>query len=273
MQSNFDVAATGKKVTGEKGVTFLYRGTLHTPKRTGWYYFNIGNYGRGVRFAIDGEMVVERRIPQGFTWNCGRKWLEGNKDYSFELYFSHYSNSPSLQLYWDPAADIYKQYTWKSRCWKTIDYFVFAGSNSDEIMNGLYTVTGKVSILPKWSMAYIHCQAIPFGTENVDGFNDEGFLSLVRDYRQKQIPCDMLVQDFMWWTVMGSHIFRPDCYPDFQGRLQKVHDKDFKLMISVWPLFQDIPAEGYKGKLTDADFKNKKELKDKGLLIGIMSIL
>jgi alpha-D-xyloside xylohydrolase len=270
MQSDFDIAATGKKKADpdQGGASLLYRGTLHTPKRTGWYYFNIGNAGRGVRFVIDGERVVERRIPHDYSWNCGRKWLEGDKDYSFELYFSHFTKDNAvLQLYWNHTGNIYKQYTWKSNCWKTSDYFVFVGDNYDEIMNGLYKTTGKVSILPKWSLGYIHCQALPFWRNAVDGFKREGFLSLVRDYRQKQIPCDVLVQDFQWWTVMGSHIFRPDCYPDFASRLQKVHNENFKLMISIWPIFLDIPASGYKEKLTDADLKNKKEMKDKGLLV------
>ncbi|MEE9461493.1 MAG: TIM-barrel domain-containing protein, partial [Bacteroidales bacterium] len=271
MQSDFDAIARGKdrKLNKEeKGITLLYKGTLTTPDRTGWYYFNIGNSGRGVRFAVDGERVVERRIHHSYSWNCGRKWLEANTEYPFELYYSHGFEDISLQLYWDPNADIYDQYTWKSKCWSTVDYFVFADADYDGIMNKLYTTTGKPSILPKWSMGYIHCQALPFWIRQVDGFKREGFLSLAKYYRENQIPCDMLVQDFQWWTAMGSHIFRPDCYPDFKSRLQVVHNANFKLMISIWPLYQDFQGSGYEGELTEADLRNKKELTDKGLMIA-----
>lgn len=271
MKSDFDeIARSADNVKGEnkKGATLLYKGTLTTPDRTGWYYFNIGNSGRGVRFVVDGERVVERRIPHGYSWNCGRKWLEANTEYPFELYYSHFSENISLQLYWDPNADIYKQYTWKSDRWKTVDYFVFADDDYSGIMNKLYATTGKPSIIPKWSLGYIHCQAIPFWTDHVNGFKREGFLSLAKYYRENQVPCDVLVQDFMWWTAMGSHIFRPDCYPDIKSRLKEVHDQNFKYMISVWPLYQASPGSGYQEELTEADLKNRNELIDKGLMIG-----
>lgn len=268
MQSDFDLKALGKKITNEKGITLVYKGTIRAQNRTGWYYFNIGNSGRGVRFVLDNDILIENRIHHGFTWNSGRKWLEANKDYKYELYFSHGSANIDLSLYWNPTADIYKQYTWTSSCWKTIDYFVFAGTNTDEIMKGFYDVTGEVSILPKWSLGYIHCQAIPFHTKNVDGFPQEDFLTLVSNYRQKQIPCDVLVQDFMWWTVMGSHIFRPDAYSDSKAWLNKIQENNFKLMISVWPIYEKVAASGYKGTITAADLKNHIELEDKGLLIG-----
>ena len=268
MRSDFDMAGTGKKGGGEDGLSLLCHGTLHTPQRTGWYYFNFANAGTGVRFVIDGDRVIERRIPHGLSWDCGRKWLEGGKDYPFEIYFSG-AGKPVLQCYWDPTGEPSKEYTWKSSFWKTSDYFVFAGTKTDEILNGFYTVTGKPSILPKWSLAYIHCQALPFSSQKVDGFKRSDYEQMVQNYRQKKIPCDMIVQDFNWWTVMGSHIFRPDCYPEpFEDRLKMVHDAGFKFMISVWPIFQDNPAEGYKEKLTADDFKNRDELQKKGLLMN-----
>ena len=272
MQSDFDMAATGKpavKPAGAGGgMTLLYRGTLRTPDRTGWYYFNVGNAGRGARFVVDGERVVERRIPHAFAWNGGRKWLEGNKDYPYELYYSSLGK-PALQVYWNPSGSETTQYSWKGDRWKTSDYFVFAGAKSDEIMKGFYTVTGKPSIMPKWAMGFIHSQAIPFGKTQPDGFTREDYLKLINGYRDKQIPNDVIVQDFQWWTAMGSHIFRPDSYPEpYADRIKLVQDAEFKLMLSVWPIFEDKPTDRYKGELTAADLKNRNELKDKGLLIG-----
>lgn len=268
MQSDFDKVALKQTNEAKKGISLVYQGTIRAPNRTGWYLFNLGNSCK-VRFVIDNEIVIENRIPHGFTWNSCRKWLEANKDYPYELYISNADPKLNLNLYWNPSFDIFQQYTWKSNDWKTIDYFVFAGTNSDEIMKGFYTVTGKPSILPKWSLGYIHCQAIPFGEEHVvRGFPQNDFLTLVTDYRKKQIPCDMLVQDFQWWTAMGSHIFRPDCYTDPKAWLKTMHDSDFKLMISVWPNFEKTAAAKYTGEITAADLANRNELESKGLLLG-----
>ena len=267
MQSDFDKIALAQKKVTQKGITLLYNGTIHTPNRTGWYYFNVGNAGR-VRFVLDNEITFENRIPHGFVWNGCRKWLEANKDYPYELFYSNNTSNVALNLFWNPTADIYKQYTWKSKCWKTIDYFVFAGTNSDEVMKGFYTVTGKASILPKWSLGYIHCQAVPLGEKKVGGFPQNDLLTLVTDYRKKQIPCDMLVQDYQWWTVMGSHIFRPDCYTDPKAWLKTIHDANFKLMISVWPNFEKTAAARYTREITAADLANRNELESKGLLVG-----
>lgn len=268
MQSDFDVAATGKTISKpNKGISLVYKGTIHSENRTGWYYFNIGNTGK-VRFVINNEILIENRIPHGFTWNGSRVWLEANKDYPYELYLSNASANIKFNLYWNPTGDIYKQYTWRSDHWKTIDYFVFTGANNDEIMKGFYNVTGKVSILPKWSLAYMHCQAIPFGKKGVNCFPQNDFLTLATDYRNKQIPCDMLVQDFMWWTAMGSHIFRTDCYTDPKAWVKTIHDANFKLMLSVWPNYEEKPSAGNTIPLTEIDLKNRNELKNKGLLVN-----
>ncbi|HEX7509837.1 MAG TPA: TIM-barrel domain-containing protein, partial [Chitinivibrionales bacterium] len=78
-------------------------------------------------------------------------------------------------------------------CW---DYFFFYGPQFDTIMAGSRTVTGQAPMLPKWAYGLWQCK------NKYNNSND--ILTAVTTYRQNNIPVDCIVQDWYWWTNIGS---------------------------------------------------------------------
>ncbi|MDR0954099.1 MAG: DUF5110 domain-containing protein, partial [Rikenellaceae bacterium] len=64
----------------------------------------------------------------------------------------------------------------------------------------------------------------------------EELLENAREFRQRQLPIDLIVQDWQYWGKYGWNAmqFDEDRYPDPAAMVQELHEMDMRLMISVW---------------------------------------
>lgn len=67
------------------------------------------------------------------------------------------------------------------------------------------------------------------------------------EYRKREVPLDVIVQDWSYWPVTdwGSHEFDKERFPDPAAMIQHVHDQKARFMISVWPKFY-VTTEHFK---------------------------
>ena len=121
--------------------------------------------------------------------------------------------------------------SWWGEMQKQIDYYFIAGDSIDDVISGYRTITGKSQIMPKWAMGYWQSR------ERYS--SQEMLLSTLREFREKQVPVDNIVQDWQYWEPdqWGSHEFDATRYPDPKGMIDTVHALGAKFMISVWPKF------------------------------------
>ena len=129
-----------------------------------------------------------------------------------------------------------------------MDYYFIAGQDIDEVISGYRTLTGKALMMPKWAMGFWQSRE-RYKTQ------DE-ILTIVREFRKRQIPIDNIVLDWQYWPIdkWGDHQFDSTRFPDPKGMLTTLHDSlNARLMISVW-------AKYYKGT------KNYAEMDKKGWL-------
>lgn len=140
-------------------------------------------------------------------------------------------------IYWDNYS--YTKYSDDSssmRLWSEvgdcIDYYFIAGKKTDEIISGYRELTGKAPLFGKWAYGF-------FQSKEHYHTQDE-LLSVVREYRKRNVPLDVIVQDWYYWepTPWGSHYFDRDRYPDPVEMIDKVHEQNAKIMISVWAKFE-----------------------------------
>ncbi|WP_410490247.1 glycoside hydrolase family 31 protein [Bacteroides cellulosilyticus] len=127
-------------------------------------------------------------------------------------------------LYWRPVSE---ETVFRSPVAQTLDYTVFAG-NGDEVIASYRELTGPSPMMPLWSLGYIHCR---------ERYNTQAeLLENAREFRQRKLPIDMIVQDWQYWGKHGWNAMRfdEDRYPDPGKMLQELHDMDIRLMISVW---------------------------------------
>lgn len=108
-----------------------------------------------------------------------------------------------------------------------IDYTVIAGQ-PDEFISTMRGLTGQVPMLPKYALGYIHCRE-RYNTQ-------EELLENARQFRESNIPVDVIVQDWQWWGKYGWNAmqFDEDKYPAPLQMTNELHDMNMRFMLSVW---------------------------------------
>ncbi|HEX3051237.1 MAG TPA: TIM-barrel domain-containing protein, partial [Aggregatilineaceae bacterium] len=157
-------------------------------------------------------------------------------------------------ILWDTASlsvfhdDIYGSYFW-SECRKELDFYFIYGPEFDQIVAGFRMLTGQVPLLPRWAYGYI---------QSKERYLDQAeLIAVVEEYRARGLPLDAIVQDWQswpgdWW---GQKTLDPERFPDPAGLVEKLHALNARLMISVWPRFQN-------------DGPNQIEMRERGFLLG-----
>lgn len=138
-------------------------------------------------------------------------------------------------LYWRPVSE---ETVFRSPVAQMLDYTVFAG-NGDEVIASYRELTGPAPMMPLWSLGYIHCR---------ERYNTQAeLLENAREFRERNLPIDMIVQDWQYWGKYGWNAmkFDEDRYPDPGSMMKELHEMDVRLMISVW---SKIDAQSEVGK-------------------------
>lgn len=144
------------------------------------------------------------------------------------------SNDPSVELY---VRKVDETTTFFSPVSQNLDYTVFGGS-PDDIIASYRKLTGPVPQMPEWAFGFIECR------ERYD--SQAELLENANGFKERNIPVDLLVQDWKWWgdTGWNSMVFDKSRYPDPKGMVDSVHNLGYKIMISVWSRVEHGTALG-----------------------------
>ena len=136
-------------------------------------------------------------------------------------------DNPSLSKFTDNAQGME---LW-SEVGDGIDYYFIAGSTIDEVISGYRTLTGQAPMYAKWAYGF-------FQSKERYKTQDE-IVSIVDEFRRRQVPLDVIVQDWYYWEPQpwGSHYMNRERYPDPVKMNRDVHDRNAKIIISVWSKF------------------------------------
>jgi alpha-glucosidase/alpha-D-xyloside xylohydrolase len=121
------------------------------------------------------------------------------------------------------------QNVWSSEIGNRVSYFIIAGKTSDEIYGGYRLLTGVTHMLPKATYGYIQSKAI-YPTQ-------KQILEVAKGYRERKLPLDVVVVDFLNMTKQGEMDLDPKRWPDPAGMNRELHAMDVKTLLSVWPHF------------------------------------
>jgi alpha-D-xyloside xylohydrolase len=148
--------------------------------------------------------------------------------------------------------DAYGSYLW-AEVVDELDYYFIRGETFDDITRGYHDLTGKPPMLPKWAFGYIQSKE--------RYVNAAEMIEVVREYRRRKIPLDVIVLDWKSWPKgdgWGQKSFDPERFPHPQAFTQQLHDLGAKLMISIWPIMT-------------GNCSNQRELLDHDLMLGNQS--
>lgn len=143
-------------------------------------------------------------------------------------------------------------------CWwadvvDELDFYFIAGGTFDAITRNLHELTGKTPMLPKWAFGYAQSKE--------RYVNARELVDVVREYRRRKIPLDLIVLDWKSWpngAGWGQKNFDPARFPDPKALTEELHSLGARLMVSIWPIMT-------------GDCPNQRELQERGLMLGNQS--
>jgi alpha-glucosidase/alpha-D-xyloside xylohydrolase len=122
-----------------------------------------------------------------------------------------------------------QQNVWSSEIGDRVSFFVIAGANTDEIYQGYRQLTGIAHLLPKSTYGYIQSKAI-YPTQ-------DQLMAVAKGYRDRKLPLDVLVVDFLNMTRQGELDLDPKRWPDPAAMNDQLHSMGIETLLSVWPHF------------------------------------
>ena len=140
-----------------------------------------------------------------------------------------------------------QQNVWSSDVGDRVSFFVIQGANSDNIYQGYRQLTGITHMLPRATYGYIQSKAIYPSQDQI--------MAVAKGYRDRQLPLDVLVVDFLNMTRQGELDLDPARWPDPAAMNEQLHSMGIGTLLSVWPHF--APGTRYYDML-----------REKGWLIG-----
>ena len=122
-----------------------------------------------------------------------------------------------------------QQNVWSSEIGDRVSFFVIVGDKTDEIYQGYRQLTGITHMLPRATYGYIQSKAI-YPTQ-------EQLLEIAKGYRDRNLPLDVLVVDFLNMTKQGELDLDTARWPDAAAMNRQLHSMGITTLLSVWPHF------------------------------------
>ena len=156
-------------------------------------------------------------------------------------------------IFWDnPSPTVFRDNAdgmlFESEVGEVVDYYFIWGGNADGVIAGIRALTGHVPMVPLWSYGFMQSRERYKSSREL--------LEVLRGYRSRGVPIDCVIQDWQYWGnnyQWNAMEFLNDDFRDAQAMIDEVHERNARLMISIWASF---------GPMT----KPFRELDEKGLL-------
>ena len=133
------------------------------------------------------------------------------------------SNTPKLS--WKLTND---ETTFRSPNAKLLDYVVFYGPSADNVIATYRNLSGSVPMLPRWAYGFWQCRE-----RYTSGAN---LVETVKEFRKRNIPMDVIVQDWQYWGNNGWGVpqFDETNYANPAGFIKEIHNMNAHFNISIW---------------------------------------
>jgi alpha-D-xyloside xylohydrolase len=199
----------GKFTTGAKGA---YRFLLTSDNRN------------QLQLTVNGQRVIDIQNMWTPTSASGVVDLQAGK----EVEVSAHGGPGGVQLAVRPPRDTT---TFRSEVGQAIDYYFFYGPELNRVISDYRKLTGEAPLFPKWAYGYWQCRERYHSQQEI--------LDTAAEFRKRNIPVDVLVQDWQYWGKYGWNAmkFDEDSYPRPKEMLNQLHGNDLHMMISVWSRF------------------------------------
>jgi alpha-glucosidase/alpha-D-xyloside xylohydrolase len=227
--------ASGSELKGDPG--YRVSATFNSPSNE--HYYGLGQHQQGYLDLRDHRVDCWHNYTDIGGETVCVPFMVSNRDYG---------------LIWDNPSKttidlgVNHQNVWSSEVGDRVSFFVIAGNNSDEIYEGYRQLTGVAHMLPKATYGYIQSKAI-YPTQ-------DQLMDVAKGYRDRNLPLDVLVVDFLNMTAQGELDLDPARWPDPAAMNKKLHSMGIDTLLSVWPHF--APGTRYYDMLREKGWLIRK---------------
>jgi alpha-D-xyloside xylohydrolase len=212
----------------EGGISVRWEGGVEVTE-PGDHLFQLFSNG-GIRVWVDDRLVADHWRQGWLPWkDLARVALDRGR-HRLKVEWSKDQGMETVQLLWKTPAREGSTSLW-SEVGDGVDYYFVYGPSLDRVVAGYRRLSGEAPMMPRWAFGLWQSrqryETQQQGLDVVDGFRSRG------------IPFDTLVQDWFYWpeNAWGSHRFDPARFPDPDRWVRAVHERNARLMISVWGKF------------------------------------
>ena len=200
----------------------LHQGKFNVPADGEYSIFlDLGDMGNRHFVVIDGKPCMDQ----------SNMWLPPTSGTLVNLKAGEHAvqvlcksnNTPKLS--WKQADNFT---TFRSPVAKALDYVVFYGPSADNVIATYRNLSGNAPMFPKWAYGFWQCrERYTSGTHLVE---------TVKEFRKRQLPVDVIVQDWQYWGDRGWGVpqFDEKNYPNPAGFIKELHDLNAHFNISIW---------------------------------------
>lgn len=170
-----------------------------------------------VRFNIGGDTVPDKNTGNEWApspWNWDLPSGEGNPDKLVVLLYGS----------------------------KVADFYIILGEDFNKIIRNYYEITGTPRLLPKWAYGFIQCKN--------RYRSEEELLRLGKKFRERGIPGDVLVIDWLWFKEFGDLEWNRDYWQHPEKTFEELARLGFKVMQAQHPFIdrKSLKYETFKEK-------------------------
>ncbi|HVT81047.1 MAG TPA: TIM-barrel domain-containing protein, partial [Phycisphaerae bacterium] len=240
-------AAAGRRGGGAQETAVRWEGQV-AADTAGTYQFRL-NYNGGAKMWIDDKPVADHWRQGWLAWDdIAKADFAANSKHKIKIEFVK-DQGNTISLTWKaPDAQTNGNTSLWSQVAGGIDYyFIYGGTGAgaiDKVIAGYRTLTGQAPMMPQWAFGLWQCRQ-RYETQQAS-------LDVIKGFRDRKIPFDNIVQDWMYWRQddWGSHNFDPQRFPNPDQWVKDIHAQNAHVMISVWGKFYPT-TDNYKA-LNDA---------------------
>jgi alpha-D-xyloside xylohydrolase len=200
----------------------VYTGSFTVP-REGEYslFLDLGKMGNRHFVAVDDVPVLD--ISNMWLPPTAGTLVHLSKGEHEVTVICKADNEPSL--FWDEKEELS---TFRSPHARNLDYVVFYGPSADKVISTYRKLSGNAPMFPLWAYGFWQCrERYTSGTHLVE---------TVKEFRKRDIPMDVIVQDWQYWGSKGWGVpeFDETHYPNPSAFIKEIHDLNAKLVVSIW---------------------------------------
>ena len=200
----------------------LYTGTLTIPENGTYSIFlDLGDMDNRQFVVIDGKPWID----------ISNFWLPPTADALVYLQAGEHqvqvvcksTNTPKLS--WKRTDNTT---TFRSPNAPMLDYIVLYGPSADDVIATYRNLSGAVPMLPRWAYGFWQCR------ERYTSGAD--LVNAVKEFRARNIPMDVIVQDWQYWGNKGWGVpmFDTTHYANPAGFIKEIHELNAHFNISIW---------------------------------------